>query len=57
LQELVSRKVAEKSSGPIAVILEPTRELAMQVATQIEKFSSLKNVTVYGGDQNYRAGD
>jgi len=29
--------------------LEPTRELAAQVQTQIEKFSSLRSVLIYGG--------
>jgi superfamily II DNA/RNA helicase len=33
-----------------AVILEPTRELAIQVKSQIDKFSNLSAVLVYGGD-------
>jgi len=32
-----------------AIILEPTRELASQVQTQIEKYTTLKSVLVYGG--------
>ncbi len=32
-----------------AVILEPTRELAIQTQAQIEKFSSIRSVCVYGG--------
>ena len=38
-----------------AIILEPTRELALQVAEQISKFSSLKAVTIYGGDPNRKS--
>ena len=38
-----------KRKGIRAVILEPTRELAMQVQEQIEKFTSLKSVLLYGG--------
>jgi len=29
--------------------LEPTRELASQVQSQVEKFTNLKSVLVYGG--------
>jgi len=32
-----------------AVILEPTRELAIQVQDQIEKFCSLRSSLLYGG--------
>jgi len=35
--------------GVQAIILEPTRELAQQVQTQVEKFTQLKSVLVYGG--------
>jgi len=41
--------------GIQAVILEPTRELAIQVQSQIDKFTSLKSVLVYGGASS--AGD
>ena len=33
-----------------AIILEPTRELAIQVNDQIRKFSNMRSVLVYGGD-------
>ncbi|CDW89731.1 dead-box atp-dependent rna helicase 53-like [Stylonychia lemnae] len=51
LEELIRRKKEEPSSrGAIhAIILEPTRELASQVQTQVEKFTRLKSVLVYGG--------
>ena len=32
-----------------AIILEPTRELAMQVQEQVEKFTKLKSCLLYGG--------
>jgi len=32
------------------VILEPTRELAIQVEDQIKKFTHMRSVLVYGGD-------
>lgn len=50
LEELIRRNKAEKGvSGVQAIILEPTRELAQQVQTQVEKFTKLKSVLVYGG--------
>jgi superfamily II DNA/RNA helicase len=33
-----------------AIILEPTRELAIQVKAQFDKFSNLRTELVYGGD-------
>jgi superfamily II DNA/RNA helicase len=38
-----------QNKGIQAIILEPTRELAIQVAEQINKFSNLKSVLVFGG--------
>lgn len=42
-----------KGSGPRALILVPTRELAMQVASEAKKFSSelqrMRTVCIYGG--------
>ena len=53
LQELITRDVSESTGNAgvqvHAVILEPTRELAQQVQTQIEKFTNLRSVLVYGG--------
>lgn len=42
--------------GPIALVLAPTRELAMQIASECEKFarnSNLRSVCVYGGAEKY----
>jgi superfamily II DNA/RNA helicase len=52
LEELLLRDAEEGVSdkGIQAIILEPTRELAIQVKAQIDKFSSLSSVLVYGGD-------
>ena len=49
LQELLSKQGAERQDKLLAVILEPTRELAVQVADQIKKFSRLRCVLAYGG--------
>jgi ATP-dependent RNA helicase DDX5/DBP2 len=38
--------------GPIVLVLAPTRELAMQIKTECDKFgasSDIKNTVVYGG--------
>jgi ATP-dependent RNA helicase RhlE len=35
-----------------AIILEPTRELATQVQTQVEKFTSLDSCLLYGGGES-----
>lgn len=47
-----------RSTGPgstvRAVILEPTRELAIQVQDQIDKFCSLRSSLLYGGDSKGR---
>lgn len=52
LEELIKKheEAGTATDGIQAVILEPTRELAIQVKTQIDKFSSLRSVLVYGGD-------
>lgn len=52
LEELLLRDAEEGVSdkGVQAIILEPTRELAIQVKAQVDKFSSLSSVLVYGGD-------
>lgn len=52
LEELLLKDAEEGVSdkGIQAIILEPTRELAIQVKAQIDKFSSLSSVLVYGGD-------
>jgi len=56
LQELIARDMEESTGDDYkqvhAVILEPTRELAQQVQTQIEKFTNLRSVLVYGGGES-----
>ena len=49
LQELLRKQDAERQDKLLAVILEPTRELAVQVAEQIKKFSRLRCVLAFGG--------
>jgi len=42
----------KKGDGPIALVLAPTRELAMQIEEEIEKFgktSKLRATCIYGG--------
>lgn len=41
-----------KARKPTAVIMEPTRELANQVAKQVENFTELRSVAVYGGGES-----
>lgn len=57
LEELIRRNKEEGKTGIQAIILEPTRELASQVQTQVEKFTNLKSVLVYGGgdSRNYQS--
>jgi len=49
---LLSKQGAEQQNQLLAVILEPTRELAIQVADQINKFSRLRTVLTFGGGNN-----
>lgn len=37
-----------------AIILEPTRELAIQVQSQVEKFTNLSSSLLYGGGDSKR---
>jgi ATP-dependent RNA helicase RhlE len=52
LEELILRDEEEnvKTNAIKAIILEPTRELAIQVKSQVDKFSSLRSEVIYGGD-------
>jgi len=50
--ELISKLPAQAKSGPKALILCPTRELAVQVAGQLNllaKFMPFKTLSIYGG--------
>ena len=49
LQELLDKQAKERKNDVLAVILEPTRELAVQVDDQIKKFSNLRSVLLFGG--------
>lgn len=49
---ILDRLLAGKARGPRALIIAPTRELAMQINTEIgmlAKFTNIKTVTIYGG--------
>ncbi|TFJ81633.1 hypothetical protein NSK_006884 [Nannochloropsis salina CCMP1776] len=49
---LWSRPYLESGDGPIVLVLAPTRELALQIKQECDKFgrsSSIKNTCVYGG--------
>ncbi len=53
---LLNRLLREKRRGPRALVLAPTRELAKQIATEIQllsKFTQVKMVTIYGGVSAY----
>lgn len=51
LEELIKRdsETDEPNDNIKVVILEPTRELAIQVKAMIDKFSGLRCELVYGG--------
>ena len=49
---IIDRLLSERRPGPRALILAPTRELAMQIHSDFEKlaqFTRLKIITVFGG--------
>ncbi len=49
---IIERLLSERRPGPRALILAPTRELAMQIHSDFEKlakFTRLKIITVFGG--------
>lgn len=49
---ILERLLAKPRSGPRALIVVPTRELAMQIlaeTTALAKFTDLKAITIYGG--------
>ena len=54
---MLSRFVQEAGRGPRALILAPTRELATQIATELQmlaKFTRLRVATVFGGVSAHR---
>jgi superfamily II DNA/RNA helicase len=49
---ILQRLIEEPGKGPLALILAPTRELAIQIDAEIRllaKFSKVKTVTIFGG--------
>jgi ATP-dependent RNA helicase RhlE len=49
---LLHRLLAGRGRGPRSLILAPTRELATQIAAEIQilaRFTRLKELTIYGG--------
>uniref|UniRef100_A0A8C6T008 Probable ATP-dependent RNA helicase DDX46 n=1 Tax=Neogobius melanostomus TaxID=47308 RepID=A0A8C6T008_9GOBI len=51
-RHIMDQRPMEESEGPIAVIMTPTRELALQITKECKKFSKslgLRVVCVYGG--------
>jgi len=53
---LLQRILEQPGSGPRALVLAPTRELANQIAAEIRalsKFTRIKGVTIYGGVSAY----
>lgn len=51
-RHIMDQPPLDEEDGPIAIIMTPTRELAMQIHTECKKFTKvfgLKSVCVYGG--------
>ncbi|KAJ3589639.1 hypothetical protein NHX12_010482 [Muraenolepis orangiensis] len=51
-RHIMDQRPLEEAEGPIAVIMTPTRELALQITKECKKFSkplALRAVCVYGG--------
>ena len=52
LRHVLDQEPLETDDGPIAIIMTPTRELAMQIAKEAKKFTRSLNISVvaiYGG--------
>jgi len=55
IMEKISHQKTRKSKKPVALILEPTRELALQVARVIQTFGMpVRTCVVYGGESMTR---
>ena len=49
---VIAQRILEPGDGPIALMLAPTRELALQIKGECDRFGSssgVKNTAVYGG--------
>merc|ERR1719230_329815 len=47
----------QRGDGPIVLVLAPTRELAVQIKAECDKFgasSGIKNTCLYGGVEKYK---
>jgi len=56
LVHIMDQPELSKGEGPIALILVPTRELALQIYTETRKYSKVYNITsvcAYGGGNKY----
>ncbi|MEZ4650676.1 MAG: DEAD/DEAH box helicase [Candidatus Eisenbacteria bacterium] len=54
---ILSRLLGDRTRGPLALIVAPTRELALQITTEIRelgKYTPLKCVSIYGGSSMQR---
>ena len=54
---ILERLIANRGQGPRALIVAPTRELAIQIHAEIEelgKFTSIKSATIFGGVSQVR---
>ncbi|MCB9462153.1 MAG: DEAD/DEAH box helicase [Candidatus Eisenbacteria bacterium] len=54
---ILSRLLDDRTRGPLALIVAPTRELALQITTEIRelgKYTPLKCVSIYGGSSMQR---
>jgi ATP-dependent RNA helicase DDX5/DBP2 len=52
LRSLLPQPYLKPGEGPIVLVLAPTRELAVQIKEECDKFgasSEIKNTVVYGG--------
>eukprot|EP00347_Sterkiella_histriomuscorum_P016169 403354220 len=52
LVHVYAQEVPKRGDGPIALVLAPTRELAMQIETQCRKFAQackIQSLAIYGG--------
>lgn len=46
LRHLKDQRPLESGEGPIAVIMTPTRELALQIVREVKPFAKVLNLTV-----------
>merc|ERR1719394_1326410 len=52
----MDQRELERGDGPIALILVPTRELALQIYSEVKRYAKVYNLTcvcAYGGGNKY----